>query len=157
MERVRVTTLPILALLLRVAVGLTLVIAGAGKLKNGNAAQAATEATLHVSGTFATILTVGISVIEILLGIHLVVGLNLRWSALASVTLLAIFFFFVIYLWATGYTGGCGCFGVFGGGSPGPAETARDGILLLASLGAWWGRQYGLSLDQMMHGETEPA
>jgi uncharacterized membrane protein YphA (DoxX/SURF4 family) len=154
MERARISIFPVIALILRVGVGVTLVIAGAGKLKNGNAAQAATEATLHVSGTVATILTVAISVIEILLGIHLIVGLNLRWSAVASVALLAVFFVFVIYLWVTGYSGGCGCFGVFGGGSPGPAETARDGILLLAAIGAWWGREYGPSVDRMMHAEA---
>jgi uncharacterized membrane protein YphA (DoxX/SURF4 family) len=151
MERAHISFFPILALLLRVAVGLTLIIAGAGKLKDASAAQAATESTLHVSGTAAQILTIGVSVLEILLGIHLVLGLNLRWSALASVALLGIFLVFVIYLWATGYTGGCGCFGVFGGGSPGPAETTRDTLLFLAAIGAWLGRAFGPSLDQMMH------
>jgi uncharacterized membrane protein YphA (DoxX/SURF4 family) len=155
MERARLTTFPILALLLRVAVGLTLVVAGAGKLLDATAAQASTEATLHISGTFAAALTVAVSVLEILLGIHLIVGLNLRWSALASVALLGFFLLFVIYLWATGYTGGCGCFGVFGGGSPGPAETARDTILFIAALGAWLGRDYGPSLDHLMQAQRE--
>ena len=152
MERARLSLFPILALVLRVAVGLTLVVAGAGKLTDATAAQRATESTLHVSGAMAQILTIGVSVLEILLGIHLVIGLNLRWSALASVALLGVFLVFVIYLWATGYTGGCGCFGVFGGGSPGPAETTRDMILFLAALGAWWGRDRGLSLDRLMRG-----
>ncbi|MGI8855491.1 MAG: MauE/DoxX family redox-associated membrane protein [Thermomicrobiales bacterium] len=151
MERARISVFPILAPLLRVAVGLTLVVAGAGKLLDATAAQASTETTLHISGTFAAVLTVAVSVLEILLGVHLIVGLNLRWSALASVALLGFFLLFVIYLWATGYTGGCGCFGVFGGGSPGPAETARDAILFVAAIVAWLGRDYGPSLDQMMH------
>ncbi len=149
MERARISLFPILALVLRVAVGLTLVVAGTGKLTDATAAQRATESTLHVSGTTAQILTIGVSVLEILLGIHLVVGLNLRWSALASVALLGVFLVFVIYLWATGYTGGCGCFGVFGGGSPGVAETTRDAILFIAAIGAWWGRDRGLSLDRL--------
>lgn len=153
MERARVTLLPVIAFLLRVGVGLTLIVAGAGKLKDSTAAEAATAATLHVGGTLATALTVAISVIEILLGIHLVVGLNLRWSALTSVALLAVFFVFVNYLWVTGYSGGCGCFGVFGGGSPGPAETLRDGILLVAAIGAWWSRNYGPSLDHGLRGD----
>lgn len=153
MERARVTLLPVIAFLLRVSVGLTLVVAGGGKLKDSTAAEVATAATLHVGGTLATVLTVVISVIEILLGIHLVVGLNLRWSALASVALLTVFFVFVIYLWVTGYSGGCGCFGVFGGGSPGPAETLRDGVLLLAAIGAWWSRDSGLSLDHRLRGD----
>ncbi len=154
MERARISTFPLLAVLLRVAVGLTLVVAGAGKLTDATAAQRATEATLHVSGTTAQVLTIGVSVLEILLGIHLVVGLNLRWSALASVALLGIFLVFVIYLWTTGYTGGCGCFGVFGGGSPGPAETTRDTILFVAAIGAWLGRALGPSLDHLMHAEA---
>ena len=154
MERARIATFPFLALLLRVAVGLTLIVAGAGKLTDATAAQRATEATLHVGGTTAQVLTIGVSVLEILLGIHLVAGLNLRWSALASVALLGVFLVFVIYLWATGYTGGCGCFGVFGGGSPGPAETTRDAILFVAAVGAWLGRDLGPSLDHLMHAEA---
>jgi len=154
MERARISLFPVLALVLRAAVGLTLIVAGAGKLTDATAAQRATESTLHVSGTAAQILTIGVSVLEILLGIHLVVGLNLRWSALASVALLGIFLVFVIYLWATGYTGGCGCFGVFGGGSPGPAETTRDTILFVAAIVAWFSRAFGPSLDRMMHAEA---
>ncbi len=116
--------------------------------------QCITASTVHVSGTAAQVLTIGVSVLEIPLGIHLVVGLNLRWSTLASVVLLGIFLVFVIYLWATGYTGGCGCFGVFGGGSPGPAETTRDTILFVAAVGAWLGRDYGPSLDRLTHAEA---
>lgn len=157
MERARVTALPIFSLLLRVGVGLTLVVAGGGKLKDATAAQRATESTLHVSGTVAAVLTVAVSVLEILLGIHLIAGLNLRWSAPASVALLGVFLVFVIYLWATDYTGGCGCFGVFGGGSPGPAETARDTILFVAAVGAWLTRGYGPSLDHVMRSQQEPA
>lgn len=151
MERTRETVVPVVAFILRVAVGLTLVVAGAGKLTDATAAQAATESTLHVSGTVAQVLTIAVSVLEILIGIHLIVGLNLRWSGLVAVAVLAFFLAFVIYLWATHYTGGCGCFGVFGGGSPGPAETARDTILLLAAIGAWWGRDFGPSVDRLMH------
>ncbi len=142
--------MPILALILRVGVGLTLLIAGAGKLKDSAAAQAATESALHVSGTFAIILTVAISVLEILIGIHLIAGLLLRWSALAAAVLCAVFFIFVVYLWATGYAGGCGCFGVFGCGSPGPAETLRDGVLLIAAVAAWLTRDSGPSLDRYL-------
>jgi uncharacterized membrane protein YphA (DoxX/SURF4 family) len=150
MERARETAFPILALILRVAVGMTLVIAGAGKLKDATAAQVATETALHVSGTFAVVLTVAISVVEILIGIHLIVGLMLRWSALAATILCAIFFVFVNYLWATGYSGGCGCFGVFGGGSPGLEETVRDGVLLIAAAATWLTRDYGPSLDHYL-------
>jgi uncharacterized membrane protein YphA (DoxX/SURF4 family) len=150
MERARETVFPILAFVLRVGVGVTLVIAGAGKLKDATAAQAATEAALHVSGTLALVLTAAISVLEILIGIHLIVGLMLRWSALAATILCAVFFVFVNYLWATGFTGGCGCFGVFGGGSPGPEETIRDGVLLIAAAAAWLTRDYGPSLDHYL-------
>jgi uncharacterized membrane protein YphA (DoxX/SURF4 family) len=150
MERTRETVLPILDLVLRVAVGITLLVAGAGKLKDATAAQVATETALHVSGTLAIVLTVAISVLEILIGVHLIVGLMLRWSALAATVLCAVFFVFVNYLWATGYSGGCGCFGVFGGGSPGVEETIRDGVLLIAAAAAWLTRDYGPSLDRYL-------
>src|SRR4051794_3258741 len=99
MERTRESVFPTLALILRVAVGVTLLVAGAGKLKDATAAQAATEAALHVSGTLALVLTAAISVLEILIGIHLIVGLVLRWSALVATILCAVFFVFVNYLW----------------------------------------------------------
>ncbi len=150
MERTRETAFPSFALLLRLGLGVTLVVAGVGKLQDATAAQAATEAALHVSGTLATVLTLLISVVEILIGIHLVAGLLLRWSTLAAALLCAVFFVFVNYLWVTGFTGGCGCFGVFGGGSPGPAETLRDGLLLAVAIGAWLTRDSGPSLDRYL-------
>jgi len=59
-----------------------------------------------------------------------------------------------MYLWVTGYAGGCGCLGIFGGDSPSPAETTRDTTLFVAAIGAWFGRAFDPSLDRMMRAEA---
>jgi len=140
--------LTVLALLLRAGTGIVFIIAGVGKLGNATAATVATQTALGVGSTFAAILATVISVTEILLGVHLLIGLNLRWTVPATALLCAALLVVVIQLWVQGFTGGCGCFGVFGGGSPGPEETARDGALLLAALGAWATYRIGPALDR---------
>ncbi len=140
--------LTIVALLLRAGTGIVFIIAGVGKLGNATAATVATQTALGVGGTVAAILATAISVTEILLGVHLLIGLNLRWAAPATALLCAALLVVVIRLWVQGFTGGCGCFGVFGGGSPGPEETARDAALLLAALGAWATYRIGPALDR---------
>lgn len=142
------SALAIMAFLLRVATGIVFIIAGVGKLGNATAATVATQTALGVGDTVAAILATTISVAEILLGVHLLIGLNLRWAAPATALLCAALLVVVIRLWVQGFTGGCGCFGVFGGGSPGPEETARDGALLLAALGAWATYRLGPALDR---------
>ncbi len=148
--RARSPLVPAVALLLRVGVGILLLIAGVGKLIDSSAAIASTESAIGVSGTLATIISVGISVLEIVLGVHLVIGLNLRWTAAAAAVLCAAFLLIVIKLWVSGYTGGCGCFGIFGGGTAGPEETLRDSLLVIAAAGAWLLRNEGLSLDHIL-------
>lgn len=148
-QRTQSPILGILALLLRVAVGLTLLVAGVGKLKDATAATAATEAAIGVSGTAAAVLAIGVSVLEIVLGVHLILGLNLRWSAAAASLLCAALLVIVIRIWVSGYTGGCGCFGIFGGGSAGWGETIRDSVLLLAAIGTWLTRRFGPALDRL--------
>ena len=141
--------MPWLALLLRVGVGMVLIVAGVGKLFDSTAAIRATEGLLRTSGPLVTALALGVSLLEVLLGVHLVAGLNLRFAAPAAVALCAALLLVVIGLWATGYTGNCGCFGIFGGGSPGPEETARDAALLLAALGAWATHRHGPAVDRL--------
>lgn len=140
--------LAIIGVILRVGVGVVLVTAGIGKLANATAATVATQAALGVNGTVAAILATAISVAEVLLGVHLIIGLNLRWVAPITILLCGALLAVVIRLWVQGYTGGCGCFGIFGGGSPGLDETIRDGALVVAALGAWATHRFGPALDR---------
>lgn len=144
------SALAIFSLMLRVAVGVVFVVAGVGKLGNATAATVATQNALGIGGALASVVATGISVVEIILGVLLVIGLNLRWAAPATALLCAALLLIVIKLWMQGFTGGCGCFGVFGGGSPGPEETLRDGALLLAAVGAWATSRFGPALDRLL-------
>ena len=146
----RTLALVIFPLMLRVVVGVVFVVAGVGKLGNATAATVATQNALGIGGALASVVATGISVIEIILGVLLVIGLNLRWAAPATALLCAALLLVVIKLWIQGFTGGCGCFGVFGGGSPGPEETIRDGTLLLAAIGAWATSRFGPALDRRL-------
>ena len=74
---------------------------------------------------------------ELALGLLLLLGLGIRWVAVASAVLLLVFIAGVAQSWARGLTIDCGCFGggghVAAGQTEYPLEIARDaGFLVLA-------------------------
>jgi len=73
---------------------------------------------------------------ELVLGLMLLVGWQLRWWALASLLLMGAFFGVLLLSYSRGLTIDCGCFGV---GEPLSAYTlARDGALVAAAAGLCW-------------------
>ena len=73
---------------------------------------------------------------ELLLGVLLVTGLQLRYVASAATALLAVFFTTLVILYLRGFQGDCGCFGP--GEQLGPKTLARDGALLALSVWITW-------------------
>jgi uncharacterized membrane protein YphA (DoxX/SURF4 family) len=77
--------------------------------------------------------------IELALGLWLLLGLGLRWSATASAALLGFFLALMLHAYSKGLTIDCGCFGP--GDTIGPKTFARDGLLLALAIavavGAW--------------------
>jgi uncharacterized membrane protein YphA (DoxX/SURF4 family) len=72
---------------------------------------------------------------ELALGIFLLLGWRLRWSASLAAGLLTFFFSLMLYTYVKnprGETISCGCFGV--GEKLGPLTLARDGALLALAL-----------------------
>lgn len=70
---------------------------------------------------------------ELLLGVLLAAGIQMRYVAPVATALLAGFFGLLLVLYLRGFHGDCGCFGP--GEQLGPRTLARDGALVL--LAAW--------------------
>jgi uncharacterized membrane protein YphA (DoxX/SURF4 family) len=73
---------------------------------------------------------------ELLLGVLLVIGMQLRYVASVATALLGAFFVTLLVLYLRGFQGDCGCFGP--GEQLGPKTLARDGALLALSSWVTW-------------------
>lgn len=71
--------------------------------------------------------------VELMLGLWLLLGTGLRWSASAAAALLGFFFVLMLRAYAKGLIIDCGCFGP--GDTLGPKTLARDGLLLAMAVG----------------------
>lgn len=86
--------------------------------EEGGARDAIAAYRLGITGDLLTILGRLLPIVEVLLAVLLLVGMFVRWSALASTLLLGIFIVGIAQVWARGYAIDCGCFG--GGGDVDP-------------------------------------
>jgi uncharacterized membrane protein YphA (DoxX/SURF4 family) len=73
---------------------------------------------------------------ELVLGVVLLTGIKLRWSAVFATGLLLAFFGVMLRTYLAGIEAGCGCFGP--GETLGPATLARDAALLAVSAWLTW-------------------
>ena len=123
----------------RLVVGGVMLVAGALKVTDPDAAAAAVQAYRLLPSDLARIVGYALPPLEIALGVLLILGLFTRIAAIVSSLLLVAFMVGVASVWARGYSIDCGCFG--GGGDVGPEGRARrytgellgDGGLLIAS------------------------
>ncbi len=74
--------------------------------------------------------------LEAAIGALLLIGIGLRFTAIAASAMLAGFFSVMLYSYARGKQIDCGCFGL--GEALGPATLIRDGVLVAASLLLTW-------------------
>src|SRR4249919_3186664 len=121
----------------RLALGGVLVVAGALKVSDPNAAIRAVTAYQLLPSDLATLVGYGLPFFEIMLGLLLVVGLATRASAATAGVLMAVFIAGVASAWARGLSIDCGCFGG-GGATADPQyvpEILRD--LLFVGLATW--------------------
>jgi len=73
---------------------------------------------------------------ELLLGVLLIAGMQLRYAASVATALLLGFFVLLTVLYLRGFQGDCGCFGP--GEQLGPRTLARDGALVALSIWVTW-------------------
>ena len=133
---------PWLTTLARFILGGVLVAAGALKIPHPDKSAMAVRAYELLPVSIANIFGFSLPWVEVGLGLALITGLAIRWSALISALLMVAFIGGVSSAWARGLTIDCGCFG--GGGKVAANQTAygteilRDlGLLVLASYLIW--------------------
>jgi uncharacterized membrane protein YphA (DoxX/SURF4 family) len=85
-----------------------------------------------VSETGALLLSRVLPWFELALGLALVSGIFLRYTALVASVLLTVFFGLMTRAYLAGQQISCGCFGI--GEALSPRTLARDGVLLVVSL-----------------------
>lgn len=128
---------PWAATVLRVILGGVFLVAGALKMPDQAAALRGVRAYQLVPEALVPAVAYGLPAMEVVLGVALLVGLFVRYSALASGLLLVVFMAGIVSAWSRGLSIDCGCFGK--GGEVAPSQTqygpelVRDGLLLLAS------------------------
>lgn len=126
-----------LSLVARLALGGVLVVAGALKVSDPNAAIRAVTAYQLLPSDMATLVGYGLPFFEIMLGLLLVVGLATRAAAATAGVVMVVFIAAVASAWARGLSIDCGCFGG-GGATEDPQylpEILRD--LLFLGLACW--------------------
>jgi uncharacterized membrane protein YphA (DoxX/SURF4 family) len=74
--------------------------------------------------------------IEVVLGVLLIAGIQMRYVASAATALLVVFFAVVTILYLRGFQGDCGCFGP--GEQLGPKTLVRDAALVLLAMWVTW-------------------
>jgi uncharacterized membrane protein YphA (DoxX/SURF4 family) len=121
----------------RLVLGAVMLVAGALKVNDPQAAVQAVRAYQLLPSALETPVGWGLPFLEIAIGLLLVVGFGVRAAALAAGIFLVVFIAAVSSAWARGLAIDCGCFG--GGGQVAPGQTQylqeilRDvGLLVLA-------------------------
>ncbi|WBQ02408.1 MauE/DoxX family redox-associated membrane protein [Kribbella sp. CA-293567] len=130
---------PWISLVARLALGGVLLVAGALKVTDPEAATQAVRAYELLPQGFDGIVGLLLPFLEIVIGILLIVGYGVRPAAVAAGVLMLLFIAAVASAWARGLAIDCGCFG--GGGQVAPGETKYLQEILrdvgLVALAAW--------------------
>ncbi len=126
---------------IRFILGLTFLLSGTGKLIDSTDARylvelAATEVFWLIE--YASLIVVGTSLLELLLGAWLIWGRKLRYALTGSFLLVAFFTAVLTHFYLRGMSvESCGCFGAFGGGGGFGVTLIRNGVLLALMIGAF--------------------
>ena len=134
----RERVLPWLGTVARLVLGGVLLVAGVLKLGHTAASVQAVQAYRLLPPALADGAGVVLPILEVALGALLVLGLFVRWSAVAGGLLMVVFSAGIASAWARGLSIDCGCFGGGGAVTPGSAsylpDLARDAVLALLAL-----------------------
>ncbi|GAA1613065.1 DoxX family membrane protein [Kribbella sancticallisti] len=128
---------PWVSLVARLVLGGVMLVAGALKVTDPEAATQAVRAYELLPSGFDSIVGLLLPFLEIAIGLLLIVGYGTRAAAMAAGVFMVMFIAAVSSAWARGLAIDCGCFG--GGGQVAPGQTKylqeilRDvGLVLLA-------------------------
>lgn len=150
---------PWLSTAARLVLGAVWIAAGATKVSDLAESVRAVRAYQVLPEWAVPAVGAGLPFLEVALGLLLVVGFSVRFGALVSAALLAVFVAGIVAASVRGLQIDCGCFG--GGGELGASEQTRYGteiardvaLLVLAGPLAWWPASR-FSVDRWIAGPT---
>ena len=129
--------MPVVSAVSRLALAGVLLASGTIKLLDPDGAVRAVRAYRILPGVLADVVGYGLPVLEVGLGLLLLLGLSVRYAAIASGLLMVFFVVGIASVWARGLSIDCGCFGGGGDVAPGTASYGlpllRNNALLLAA------------------------
>lgn len=127
--------IPKLTPILRVFLGVLFVYAGVAKLTDVSAFAAQIQHFGFENAALARALALYLPFVEITCGLALIVRRFTLGALVLYITLLLAFEATLVHAWQIGYSGGCGCFGKFFGGSSIQAAFVRNlGLFAVAGL-----------------------
>lgn len=134
---------PYPTLVSRAVLGGVFLAAGIGKALDSAAFARDITGYQMLAPSVVAIMAYGLPWLEILLGVYLIAGLYLRWSAMITGVLLIIFMVAMGQAIARGLTLQCGCFGSAVSGAALREQVngwsiARDGVWLLMAVHLWF-------------------
>jgi uncharacterized membrane protein YphA (DoxX/SURF4 family) len=145
----------IVVLVLRVALGLTFIVAGG--LKIGHADLFASQIAGFEVLPHALIapLALLLPFVEVLVGAYLIIGLFTRAAAIAAAMLLAVFDGAIAWAVVRGLHTSCGCFGPADQTTTSWGEVARDAAIVIVAIVIAWRAPGAIALDRRMEGSHE--
>jgi len=140
----------LLVLVLRVALGLTFVVAGGLKIGHADVFAGEIAGFELLPQPVIAPLALLLPFVEVLVGAYLIVGLFTRATAVAAAVLLAVFDGAIALAVVRGLHAACGCFGPADTTTTSWGEVGRDAVIVLVAVFVAWRAPGAISLDRRM-------
>jgi uncharacterized membrane protein YphA (DoxX/SURF4 family) len=142
-------------LILRIALGLTFVVAGGLKIGHADVFASQIAGFELLPQALVAPLALLLPFVEVLVGAYLIIGLFTRAAAVAAAILLAVFDTAIALAVVRGLHASCGCFGPADQTTTSWAEVARDAAIVVVAVVIAWRAPGALALDRRMEGRHE--
>jgi uncharacterized membrane protein YphA (DoxX/SURF4 family) len=145
----------VLVLVLRIALGLTFVVAGGLKIGHADIFASQIAGFELLPQPLIAPLALLLPFVEVLVGAYLIVGLFTRAAAVAAAILLAVFDGAIALAVVRGLHASCGCFGPSDQTTTSWGEVARDAAIVIVALIIAWRAPGAIALDRRMEQRHE--
>ncbi len=142
-------------LILRIALGLTFVVAGGLKIGHADVFASQIAGFELLPQALVAPLALLLPFVEVLVGAYLIIGLFTRAAAVAAAILLAVFDTAIALAVVRGLHASCGCFGPADQTTTSWGEVARDAAIVVVAVVIAWRAPGALALDRRMEGRHE--
>jgi uncharacterized membrane protein YphA (DoxX/SURF4 family) len=140
----------VVVLVLRIALGLTFVVAGGLKIGHADVFASQIAGFELLPQPLIAPLALLLPFVEVMVGAYLIVGLFTRAAAVAAALLLAVFDGAIALAVVRGLHASCGCFGPADQTTTSWGEVARDAAIVVVALVIAWRAPGAIALDRRM-------